>query len=149
VYAIANILPVCYNDAVKCRTMYGPYRPALYCSDSLRIHRKDGITMTENMKAFLERVSADEALAEKAKALDGIQDKKEAIAATIQLAEEAGCILTEADFVRPSSELSDDELDGVAGGIKDFCFFYGDNSLSCIFYGEDANGKIECVGFGT
>jgi predicted ribosomally synthesized peptide with nif11-like leader len=101
--------------------------------------------MTENMKAFLEKVSADEALAEKAKALSGIQDEKEAIAATIQLAEEAGCILTEADFVRPSGELSDDELDGVAGGV-DVCVFYGegDSSISCLFYGEDADGKMKC-----
>jgi predicted ribosomally synthesized peptide with nif11-like leader len=95
--------------------------------------------MTENLKAFLEKVSADEALAEKAKALDGIQDKKEAIAAAIRLAEEAGCILTEADLVPQRSEVSDDELSSVSGGytmqdVQDvienaLCFFVASWSI--------------------
>jgi predicted ribosomally synthesized peptide with nif11-like leader len=111
---IAKILPIWYNDTVKHGIVRGRCAAAFH---SPRINRKDGATMTENLKAFLEKVSSDEALAEKAKALSGIQDQKEAIAATIQLAEEAGCILTEADLVPQSSEVSDDELGSVAGGF--------------------------------
>jgi predicted ribosomally synthesized peptide with nif11-like leader len=107
--------------------------------------------MTENMKVFLEKVSADEALAEKVKALGDIQDKKEAIAATIQLAEEAGCTLTEADFAQPSGELSDDDLDSVAGGAA-FCMLFGghcnNNGDTCAGNGWTDDCKLRCVAIG-
>ena len=56
--------------------------------------------MTENMKKFLEKVSADKALAEKFANLD-----KDAVVA---LAKELGIELTEADFAQPEGEITAD-----------------------------------------
>jgi predicted ribosomally synthesized peptide with nif11-like leader len=70
--------------------------------------------MTENIKAFLEKISADEELRKKAEALNELKDKDEAIAATIKLASDVDITLTEADFASQESEVSDDELDAVA-----------------------------------
>ena len=85
--------------------------------------------MNENLKKFLEKVSEDKALAEKDPA------------ALIPLAKEMGIELTEADLKRPVEELSDDELDTVAGG--------GDVSCACAMGGggtKDANDKTcACV----
>lgn len=66
--------------------------------------------MTENMKKFLEKVSADKALAEKSAKMD-----KESLLA---LAKELGVELTEADFVPAAAELSEDELNTVTGGAS-------------------------------
>lgn len=72
--------------------------------------------MTENMKKFLELVSKDEALVAKVNAAD-----KNAL---IALAKELGVELTEADFEHPT-ELSDDELEVVAGGAGTWCILIG------------------------
>ena len=89
--------------------------------------------MTENMKKFLEAVSKDEALCEKVSAAD----KDELIA----IAKELGIALVDADFEKPAEELSDDELDAVAGG--------GDVSCACAMGGggtKDSNDKTcACV----
>lgn len=83
--------------------------------------------MTENMKKFLELVSKEEL----AKKLNGA-NKEEIIA----MAKELGVELAEGDFVQ-SAELSDDELDAVAGGGKCACFLGG---------GGDAHGdQLPCV----
>ena len=66
--------------------------------------------MTENMKLFLEKVSADETQIEKFATLD-----KEAL---IALAREMGIDLTEADFTAPEGELAEAELDAVVGGYQ-------------------------------
>lgn len=90
--------------------------------------------MNENLKKFLEKVSEDKALAEKVSA-------EKNPAALIPLAKEMGIELTEADLKRPVEELSDDELDTVAGG--------GDVSCACAMGGggtKDANDKTcACV----
>ena len=90
--------------------------------------------MNENLKKFLEKVSEDKALAEKVSA-------EKDPAALIPLAKEMGIELTEADLKRPVEELSDDELDTVAGG--------GDVSCACAMGGggtKDTNDKTcACV----
>ena len=70
--------------------------------------------MTENMKKLLEIVSGNKELAAKI----GGMGKEEILA----LAKEVGVELTEADFAQ-KFELSDDELEAVAGGGKCICSF--------------------------
>ena len=68
--------------------------------------------MTDNLKKFLEEVSKDAGLANKINTAS-----KETI---ISIAKEKGIELTEEDFAIPANqELSDDDLDAVAGG--DWC----------------------------
>ena len=90
--------------------------------------------MTKNYMDFLEKLSENRELAEK---LSKEPDPKVLIAA----AKEFGIELTEADFEKPAEELSDDELDAVAGG--------SDVSCACAMGGggtKDANDKTcACV----
>ena len=99
--------------------------------------------MTENMKKFLEALSKDMGLQEKAKSAS----KEELVA----LAKELGIILTEADFEGPEGELSEKELAGVAGG-RCICAMYGggggtdakdDNTYgcACFVYGQGGDGR--------
>lgn len=89
--------------------------------------------MTENLKKFLEEVSLNKELAEK------IGSEKD-VNAIIAIAKEMGYTLTEADFAK-NYELSDDDLDSVAGG--------GDVSCACAMGGggtKDSNDKTcACV----
>ncbi len=90
--------------------------------------------MSENMKKFLELISKDENLKKKMAELEKMESDK-AIREIIALAKEHGIELSEADFVKAESddELSDDELDAVAGGgswetpyyIPDGCAVFG------------------------
>lgn len=73
--------------------------------------------MADNMKKFLELVSQNEELGKK---LNGM-NKEEIIAA----AKELGVELTEDDLKQESEELSDDELDAVAGGKSCACVLGG------------------------
>lgn len=104
--------------------------------------------MTDNMKKFLEKVSADKALSEKARQMN--------VAELIALAAELGCTLTEADLASSCQELSDDEMDAVAGGDKCFCAVGGggtgdsnDKTCACVLGGGgDAKNKDgRCVCF--
>lgn len=90
--------------------------------------------MSENLKKLLELVSRNEDLAKKLSSMD----KEE----TIALAKELGIELTEADFEQ-KNELSDDELDTVAGGKSCFCAWGGGTGNSsiaktcaCVAYGQ-------------
>ena len=76
--------------------------------------------MTENMNKFLELVSQNTELAAKV----NVADKNELIA----MAKEMGIDLTEADFAQQAAELSDDELDAVAGGGVCVCVAGGGGS---------------------
>ena len=80
--------------------------------------------MTERMKAFLQKVSADEELAAQVGALgqDGL----------IALSEQLGVGLTAADFAEASDELDDEELDAVAGGWRR----PGDRNCACVVVGS-------------
>ena len=63
----------------------------------------------EQLKAFLEKVKADTSLQEKLKAAADVD-------AVLAIAKEAGFIITANDLTKPQSELSEQELEGVAGG---------------------------------
>ena len=69
--------------------------------------------MTENMKKLLELASTNPKLQEKLN-----NATKETL---IALAKEQGITLTDADFAAPQGEISDDELDAVAGGKYCYC----------------------------
>ena len=63
----------------------------------------------EQLKAFLEKVKADTSLQEKLKAA-GDSD------AVLAIAKEAGFSISADDLTKAQSEISDEELEGVAGG---------------------------------
>ena len=105
--------------------------------------------MTENMKKFLEIVSADRELSDRlnGSTQDGI----------IVAAKALGIELTEADFEQ-TNELSDDELDAVAGGGNCYCVIGGggkkdsdDKVCACISYGQGnkRDGSMRCGCFMT
>ena len=108
--------------------------------------------MTENMRKFIENISANNELAEKI----GSMTKDELIV----LANGMDLELTEADFAQASSELSDDELDAVAGGGVCACVMGGggtsdgsntsnlsDAVCACVLGGSGKNkgGYTRCV----
>ena len=66
----------------------------------------------EQLKAFLEKVKGDTSLQEKLKAAAD----NDAVAA---IAQEAGFSISADDLKKAKSEISDDDLEGVAGGF--FC----------------------------
>ena len=96
--------------------------------------------MTENMKKFLEEASKDQSFIEK-------MNKAEPPEAVIALAAEKGFALTAEDLKpeAPTGELSEDELDAVAGGKKCYCAVGGG--------GEAGNNDLVCacplVGIGS
>ena len=65
----------------------------------------------EQLKAFLEKVQGDTSLQEKLKAAADAD-------AVTAIAKEAGFIISADDLTKAQSELSDEELEGVAGGIS-------------------------------
>tara|TARA_Y100000589_G_scaffold172418_1_gene163691 strand:- start:338 stop:640 length:303 start_codon:yes stop_codon:yes gene_type:complete len=75
----------------------------------------------EQLKAFLEKVKADTSLQEKLKAA---ADSEEVAA----IAKDAGFMVTTDDLIKAQSELSEQDLEGVAGGnsINNTC-----NTLWC------------------
>ena len=77
--------------------------------------------MTDNLKKLLELVSQNEELQKKLQGLN----KDEFIAA----AKDLGIELTEADLEQ-NAEISDDELDAVAGGSTCVCIFGGGGKRS-------------------
>ena len=64
----------------------------------------------EQLKAFLEKVKADTSLQEK---LNEAADAD----AVVEIAKEAGFSITAEDMQSSTVELSDEELEGVAGGV--------------------------------
>ena len=63
----------------------------------------------EQLKAFLEKVKADTSLQEKLKAAADAD-------AVLAIAKEAGFMISAEDLTKAQSEVSDEELEGVAGG---------------------------------
>jgi len=90
--------------------------------------------MSENMKLFLEKVSASDELSKK------VSEEKD-VNVLIAMAKDMGITITAEDFKKPVEELSEDELDVVAGG--------GDVSCACAMGGggtKDSNDKTcACV----
>ena len=74
----------------------------------------------EQLKAFLEAVKADEGLQEKLKAA-GDAD------AVIAIAKAAGFAISADELKKAQSEISEEELEGVAGG---FCFVTSEPTLN-------------------
>ena len=77
----------------------------------------------EQLKAFLNALEADTGLQAKIKAaVEGEIDTADETAAVIAIAKEAGFTIKAADLLRNQAqdilELSDEELDGVAGGRR-------------------------------
>lgn len=125
--------------------------------------------MTENMKKFLEFVAQNPDVLEKAKALQA--EGEEAVKATaIAFAQEHGYVLTEADFEAPEGELSERELQDVAGGGGKgpdtggcYCLLGGGGGgtqtdgdiygCACVGYGQGGDGAADdftcwCTGYG-
>ena len=96
--------------------------------------------MTENMKKFLEEASKDQSFIEK-------MNKAETPEAVIALAAEKGFALTAEDLKpeAPTGELSEDELDAVAGGKKCYCAIGGGGKAG----GNDKVCACPAVGIGT
>ena len=101
--------------------------------------------MTENMKKLVELVSQNTELV--AKINSGDKDT------LIAIAKELGIELTEADFAQQATELSDDELDAVAGGNICACAMGGGGSAGgkdavcvCVIGGggESKGGSARC-----
>ncbi|WP_115121147.1 Nif11-like leader peptide family natural product precursor [Synechococcus sp. UW105] len=65
----------------------------------------------EQLKAFLEKVKADTSLQEKLKAAADAD-------AVVSIAKEAGFSISADDLKNAQSEISDEELEGVAGGVR-------------------------------
>lgn len=106
--------------------------------------------MTENMKKFVEAMSEHPELNEKLENA-GKDD-------LIAIAKELGIELTEADFEQQPGELSDDELDAVAGGYKGDCYcpLVGGGTktedskpCACIYGGagkwKNGNNRCACI----
>ena len=72
----------------------------------------------EQLKAFLEKVKGDNNLQEKLKAA-GDAD------AVVAIAKEAGFSISADDLKNAQSEISEEELEGVAGGRDFWCFLVG------------------------
>ena len=101
--------------------------------------------MSENMKKFMELVSQNSELVAKI----NVADKNTLIA----IAKELGIDLTEADLAQQAIELSDDELDAVAGGNICACAMGGgggaggkDAVCVCVIGGggESKGGSARC-----
>ena len=75
----------------------------------------------EQLKAFLEKVKADTSLQEKLKAAADTN-------AVVAIAKEAGFSISAEDY---ASELSDEELEGAAGGQFKFTGSYKTSPESC------------------
>lgn len=104
--------------------------------------------MTANMKDFLAKVSENKVLAEKASKLEKAE--------LIVLAKELGFELTEADFVQPEGEISEDELTSVTGGSICACVLGGggkmdvrDEICACVMagVGETTSPNARCFCF--
>ena len=67
--------------------------------------------LEEQLKAFLEKVKADTSLQEKLKAAADSD-------AVVAIAKEAGFMISADDLTKAQSELSEEELEDVSGGIS-------------------------------
>ena len=106
--------------------------------------------MNQNLKAFVAHISQDKAWLE---ALATTEDRDVAVAAALKIAAELGLALSPEDFEAPQGELSDDELQVVAGAGSCACAVGGggtdtqDDFEGCIRYGFDER-PCACVVYG-
>ena len=76
----------------------------------LVVHMLFGAMSEEQLKAFLEAVKADAGLQEQLKAAGGAD-------AVVAIAKAAGFVITAEELKRAQEEVSEEELEGVAGGM--------------------------------
>ncbi len=129
---------------------------------------KEESDMTENMKKFLEFAAGNPEVKEKAKTRQA--EGEEAVkAVTVSLAKEYGFDLTDNDFKIPEGELSEQELQDIAGGGQGphtggcYCVLAGGGGgtqtdgdiygCACAGYGQGGDGSADdftcyCVGYG-
>ena len=104
--------------------------------------------MSENLKKFLELIASNKEIEAKALACNELGEEKGRIA-LIELAKENGIELTLADFEKKeeaaSHELSDDELDAVAGGACGCAIGGGGKGIDEF---DDKKYKCVCVALG-
>ena len=108
--------------------------------------------MTENMKKYQELITSDEEAQKKLneQAAESIQEAKRNIIAD---AAEKGITLTEEDFAdtADTGELSEDELEAVAGGKQCYCVLGGggtathstEKTCACVLGGSGEGDIIE------
>ena len=72
----------------------------------------------EQLKAFLEKVKGDTSLQEKLKAAADASNWAELTNAVVAIAKEAGFSISTDDINQTQSELSEEALEDVAGGLK-------------------------------
>ena len=102
--------------------------------------------MTDNMKRFMELITANDELVKRASNLDK--------AGLLELAREQGVELSEADMEpEANGAVSDDELSAVAGGGKCTCVAGGGGTAgeyykacACVAmgFGNNSGGKLRC-----
>ena len=80
----------------------------------------------EQLKAFLEAVKADAGLQEKLKAASDIED-------VVATAKAAGFVISPDDLKKAEAEVSDEELEGAAGGCFDVTWLGAPVSLVACF----------------
>ncbi len=80
----------------------------------------------EQLKAFLQKVKDDSSLQEKLKAAADAN----AVAA---IAKEAGFSISADNLTKAQSELSEDELEGVAGGVIPITWWFRSKSTACFY----------------
>ena len=110
--------------------------------------------MSENLKKFLEMISEDETLKQKALACKDLE-KDDEVRSVVALAKEMGIELTEADIIvekEAEGELSEDELTAVVGGGGCGCAMVGGGGgtddrdghtygCACVGYGQGGDGR--------
>lgn len=117
--------------------------------------------MSENMIAFLEALSKSKELQDKLNAVPFKTEEEKVQVAIAFAKDELGMTLTEADFAKSepkNGELSDDELDAVAGGFSCTCpvggvggsedhYLVEEHTCVCVFGGageySDDDGRHE------
>ena len=83
----------------------------------LEVHTPLGAMSEEQLKAFMEAVKADAGLQEQLKA-GGDTD------AVVAIAKAAGYLISAEELQRAQAEISEEELESVAGGIPAICTYY-------------------------
>jgi len=72
----------------------------------------------EQLKSFLKKVKMDTSLQEKLKA--AADDD-----AVVEIAKEAGFVISSDELKQAQVELSEDDLESISGGVLNTCFFQG------------------------